>query len=206
MSSIPQEPLLAVSCHVPGKTMGRCAARRLAEVFTHAHSASYLISPLLLRRVRDEHFARTRGQKTPSTGMTAIAFAQQMCGRVHLYGFGNGSCVDTCYHYYECSAEASARTGSPVVTQRNFLQELGAKGKGATGGYHNFSAQAAVLRSMVAMGTVDAHWGRCDALAPAGPRNRGSAQAARRNRGSAPAARHNRGTARSIHSRRKRYE
>ena len=42
----------------------------------------------------------TENMKVLSTGMWAIAFASQMCGVTHLYGFGGGSCLDACYHYY----------------------------------------------------------------------------------------------------------
>lgn len=49
---------------------------------------------------------QVKNQRTPTTGITAIAMAQQMCGSVHVYGFGGGSCEDTCYHYYECGSTA----------------------------------------------------------------------------------------------------
>ena len=59
MSGIPQEPLLAISCHVPGSNQGRCRASRLRQVFAHAEAASYLISPLLLRQItRSESLSR----------------------------------------------------------------------------------------------------------------------------------------------------
>ena len=44
---------------------------------------------------------------TLSTGMTAIAFAREMCGETHIYGFGNGSCGGQCYHYYDCDPTAA---------------------------------------------------------------------------------------------------
>ena len=108
MSEIPQRPLLAVSCHVPTTSMGRCRVERLEQVFAHKWSASYLINPVLLDEVRREYFPNVRNQKTLSTGMTAIAFAQQLCGQVHLYGFGNGSCEDACYHFYDCGPTAGS--------------------------------------------------------------------------------------------------
>ena len=101
-------------------------------------------APLLLRR--------TRNQKTLSTGMTAIAFASRMCGEVKLFGFGNGSCHDTCYHYYDCGPTA----GSAGVNQSTFLTS-----PRASGGFHNFSAQAMVLRQMAAEGAFEPHWGNC---------------------------------------------
>ena len=53
MRSIPQEPLLAIGCHTPGRGTGRCRADRIAQTFAHPWSASYLINPLLLKvRVR----------------------------------------------------------------------------------------------------------------------------------------------------------
>ncbi len=162
MSGVPQEPLLAISCHAPtGKRMGRCRYDRLKQTFDHPHSASHLISPLLLNEIYTTHFRKVRGQRTPSTGMTAIAFARQLCGAVHLYGFGNGSCGEQCYHYYDCGPT------STNPTQTHFLEDEklpDARGRlqSATGGFHNFSAQAVVLRGMVERGEVVAHWGRCD--------------------------------------------
>ncbi|EOD15885.1 hypothetical protein EMIHUDRAFT_245446 [Emiliania huxleyi CCMP1516] len=100
------EPLLAVVCHEPGRNMGRCRAERLAHTFAHSESASYLINPGLLGEIASDEFRGVRGQKTPSTGMVAIALARKMCG-----------------------AES-----------------------GASGGYHNFSAQAVVLRRMAQRG------------------------------------------------------
>ncbi|KAL3932018.1 MAG: hypothetical protein SGPRY_000875 [Prymnesium sp.] len=103
MSGIPQQPLLAVSCHQPGRTMGRCRPDRLKQVFDHPWSASYLISPLLLHQTTTRYFKGVKDQLTLSTGMTAIALARQMCAKTHIYGFGNGSCGNQCYHYYECN-------------------------------------------------------------------------------------------------------
>ena len=82
MSGIPQTPLLAVTCHTPSANMGRCSETRLRQVFSHPWAASYLINPLLLRQTASEHFRGVRNQKTLSTGMTAIAFAREMCGEV----------------------------------------------------------------------------------------------------------------------------
>ena len=57
MSGVPQEPLLAISCHAPtGKRMGRCRYDRLKQTFDHPHSASHLISPLLLNEIYTTHF------------------------------------------------------------------------------------------------------------------------------------------------------
>ena len=150
MSSIPQRPLLAVSCHTPSHTMGRCRIERLRQVFAHPWSASYLINPGL----KQEHFRGVRNQKTLSTGMTAVAFARQLCGEVHLYGFGNGSCGDVCYHYYDCGPTAG-KAGQ--ATQATFLTSAA-----ASGGFHNFSAQANALRRMAVAGQIIPHWGRCD--------------------------------------------
>ena len=94
MSGIPQEPLLAVSCHTPTRSMGRCRAERIQQTFGHPYSASYLINPLLLRQTQRRFFRDAINQHVPSTGMTAIAIAEQMCDVIHLYGFANGSCLD----------------------------------------------------------------------------------------------------------------
>ena len=161
MTGIPQEPLLAIGCHTPGR-VGRCRARRLRQTFAHPWSASYLISPLLFKRWSDAHFRGVRGQRVLSTGMYAIALASQLCGTTHIYGFGNGSCPHACYHYYDCGETA----GKLGVEQS---QMFGDDPK-ATGGYHNFSEQARVLRRLAARGTIVAHWGTCsrgEAGAPA---------------------------------------
>jgi hypothetical protein len=131
MSGVPQEPLLAFVCHTPGHTMGRCRAERISHNFAHPESVSYLVNPELLSELQQEHFQGVKGQRTPSTGMGAIAFARKMCGEVHLYGFGNGTCGRQCYHFYECAAGAAA-----FADQQKFLDDAG-----ATGGFHNFSAQ-----------------------------------------------------------------
>ena len=119
MSGIPQHPLLAIACHTPSKNMGRCRTERLRQVFAHPWSASYLINPVMMNQVRATYFTGVRNQKTLSTGMTAIAFAQQLCGQVHLYGFGNGSCGDACYHYYDCGPTA----GTSGANQSRFLSD-----------------------------------------------------------------------------------
>ena len=49
------------------------------------------ISPLYLHYISPVS-PQVRGQMVLSTGMYAIAFASQLCDRVHIYGFGNGSC------------------------------------------------------------------------------------------------------------------
>lgn len=153
MSGIPQRPLLAVSCHTPSSNMGRCRAERLRQVFAHPWSASYLISPVLIDEVRRTYFPGVANQKTLSTGMTAVAFAQQLCDEVHLYGFGNGSCEDVCYHYYDCGPTA----GSAGLNQSDFLHN-----PRVSGGFHNFSAQADALQRMAREGKLVPHWGRCD--------------------------------------------
>ena len=71
-----------------------------------------------------------------STGMYAIAFASQLCDRVHIYGFGNGSCPHQCYHYYDCG-----ETAGKLGVQQAVM--FGSDPR-ATGGYHNFSAQVGV--------------------------------------------------------------
>jgi hypothetical protein len=154
MSGIPQHPRLAVSCHTPtvGKSLGRCRIERIRQTFSHPWSASYLINPVLLEETRREYFQGVRNQKTLSTGMTAIAFASRLCDKVELYGFGNGSCEDSCYHYYDCGATA----GSSGVNQSEFLHN-----SRASGGFHNFSAQAKVLLRMAADNKFVAHWGNC---------------------------------------------
>ena len=89
--------------------------------------------------------------------MTAIAFARSMCGSTHIYGFGNGSCPAQCYHYYDCGETA----GSGGVSQAAMFADS-PKAVRATGGYHNFSAQASVLRQLASSGVLDADWGTCE--------------------------------------------
>ena len=61
---------------------------------------------------------------------------RQLCGETHIYGFGNGSCPHACYHFYDCGETA----GKLGVEQKQMFGD----DPRATGGYHNFSAQAAV--------------------------------------------------------------
>ena len=79
--------------------------------------------------------------------------ARCACAQVHLYGFGNGSCGDACYHYYDCGPTA----GSSGVKQSLFLTKAS-----ASGGFHNFSAQASVLQRMAREGLFTPHWGKCE--------------------------------------------
>lgn len=155
MSGIPQHPQLAISCHTPtsGRSLGRCRLERLKQVFGHPWSASYLINPGLLEEYRTTYFRGVLNQKTLSTGMTAVAFATRMCDNVHLFGFGNGSCGNACYHYYDCGKAA----GLSGVTQAKFLTD-----SQASGGFHNFSAQASVLTTMAKAKVFTAHWGKCE--------------------------------------------
>jgi hypothetical protein len=78
----------------------------------------------------------------------------QLCDEVHIYGYGNGACPNHCYHYYDCGATA----GAAGVAQRNMF----GNDPRATGGYHNFSAQARVLRRLASSGAIHAHWGSCE--------------------------------------------
>ena len=148
MTGIPQEPLLAIGCHTPGR-IGRCRADRLRQTFAHPWSASYLINPLLLKEWSDAHFRGVRNQMVLSTGMYAIALASQLCGETHIYGFGNGSCPSQCYHYYDCGEVA----GNQGVDQAKMF----GNDPRVTGGYHNFSAQALVLRRLAASGALRAN-------------------------------------------------
>jgi len=50
MSGIPQEPLLAVSCHQPGSNMGRCRAERIRQTFGHPYASA--LNPHPHRRPR----------------------------------------------------------------------------------------------------------------------------------------------------------
>ena len=152
MSGIPQTPLLAVACHTPTNGVGRCRAERLQQVFDHAESASYLVNPLLIHEWTQAHFRGVRNQKVLSTGMWAIAFASQLCGEVHIYGYGNGGCLQQCYHYYDCG-ETRGKAG---VNQSVFFTD-----PKSSGGYHNFSAQAQVLHELAAKRVVVPHWGTC---------------------------------------------
>ena len=68
-----------------------------------------------------------------------------------MYGFGNGSCEGTCYHFYDCGAN-----GNPKNNQSLFLHD-----PRSSGGYHNFSAQAQVLLDMAQAGHIVPHWGGC---------------------------------------------
>ena len=152
MSGIPQEPLLAVSCHQPGTNMGRCRADRIRQTFGHPYAASYMINPLLLQQTQQRYFRNIKNQKVPSTGLTAVVFAQQLCDKVHIYGFANGACQDACYHFHECGPAASHETN-----QSNFYTNVK-----ASGGFHNFSAQARALHRLAREGAIVPHWGRCE--------------------------------------------
>ncbi|KAL1528998.1 hypothetical protein AB1Y20_010319 [Prymnesium parvum] len=152
LASIPQQPLLAVACHTPTRGAGRCRAERLRQVFAHPHAASYLINPLLLHEWAERHFRGVPHQKVLSTGMWALAFATQLCARVHVYGFGDGVCLAPCYHYYECGPTS----GGAETNQSYFFTD-----PRATGGYHNFSAQAKVLHRLAKEGVITVHWGSC---------------------------------------------
>ena len=154
MSGIPTKPLLAIVCHEPTTGTGRCRKERIRQTFAHPWSASYLMNPLLLRQWSRRQFRGVRNQRVLSTGMSAIAFATQMCDQVHIYGYGNGSCPHHCYHYYDCGETA----GSAGVAQAAMF----GNDPLATGGYHNFSAQAMVLRRLASRGIVHAHWGTCE--------------------------------------------
>lgn len=156
MSGIPQKPLLAIACHEPTKGTGRCRAERIKQTFAHQWSASYLINPLLLQEWTARHFQDVANQRVPSAGMYAIAFASQLCGEVHIYGFGTPACPHQCYHYYDCG-----ETAGNAGVQQGIMFGSGPRAVRATGGYHNFSAQAAVLQRLARSGAITADWGTC---------------------------------------------
>ena len=58
---------------------------------------------------------------------------------------------------YDCGETAAGRI--PGGTRQSTF--FGSDPR-ATGGYHNFSAQAGVLQRLVASGVVRAHWGTCE--------------------------------------------
>mgnify|MGYP002631581745 CR=1 FL=1 len=63
MTGIPQQPLLAVSCHQPsGRAMGRCRKDRLDQVFDHPAAASHLINPGLIYQTTARYFRGVRNQ------------------------------------------------------------------------------------------------------------------------------------------------
>ena len=153
MSGIPQQPLLAIACHTPTRGLGRCRSERLRQVFDHPESASYLVNPLLLHEWSERYFRMVKNQMVLSTGMWAIAFASQLCGETHVYGFGNGGCLSACYHYYDCGETR----GSAGYNQTFFFTN-----PKSSGGYHNFSAQAKVLKRLAAERVIVPHWGTCE--------------------------------------------
>ena len=153
MSGIPNSPLLAIACHAPGA--GRLSKERLRQTFAHQWSASYLVNPLLLRQWNRRYFRGVHNQIVPSTGMIAIAFASQLCEKVHIYGYGNGSCLSQCYHYYDCGE--TAEEGKGVAQSKMFAAD-----SLASKGYHNFSAQATVLQQLASSGAIHPHWGTCE--------------------------------------------
>ena len=97
----------------------RCRARLLGVC------VSFLIS------VCGRHVA-TRGGTACRIPVRTLTLSWQS-HQVHLYGFGNGSCGDQCYHYYDCGKRSEAM---PAPSQQQFL--VSSK---ASGGFHNFSAQ-----------------------------------------------------------------
>ena len=130
----------AVVCHEAGP--GRCRRERLTQ--TLVGGRTHLIDPLLVRNTTKTLFPHVRGQRVPSTGMTALAFALRVCDRVDVYGFGNGTCGASCYHYYDCAHD-----------EAHFFRSRGSRG------YHNFAAQARVLQRLHARGRIRLHGGRC---------------------------------------------
>jgi hypothetical protein len=163
MSDAPQAPLLALACHTPSRIqldgreyyagMGRCSMRRIRQIFDQPWSASYLLNPVMIDELQGQYLQGAENHLVPSTGLIAIAFARRLCGEVHMYGFGNGSCGDACYHYYDCGSTADKKAGR---SQRHYFGSTS-----ASRGFHNLSAQASVLRRMAAEGVLKAHWGGC---------------------------------------------
>ena len=131
-------PLLLVSCHRP--FTGRCTLRRMNAAFEGAAGNAHLLSVDLARRAA-RHFRGVR-HRSPTAGFLAVELAMALCANVTLYGFADGSCAKRCYHYYSCK-----------YRERQYF----ANHTAASEGYHDFTAQARVLRALNASSS-SLHW------------------------------------------------
>lgn len=124
-----------VSCHVPFD--GRCTDARLAQLFSNASvGTAFLLSKDVARGAR-ARFGGVR-QRSPTTGMLAIEAALRLCATVRLFGFADGRCPQQCYHYYGRGRAAGCYTEGHF-----FDADLR-----ASGGFHDFLAQARELRRL----------------------------------------------------------
>lgn len=157
MSGAKREPWMAITCH--NRFVGRCnPGRTLAGILNFPGSTNYLINPLLLGRYEKAYFKGSTVSFALSTGLAAVAVARQLCRKTHIYGFGNGSCPRTCYHYYE-SCKKPLNSFEERPTQASVYRDLGESPPPKWP--HNFSGQAAALVEMAQAGDIEAHWGAC---------------------------------------------
>lgn len=136
------DELRLVSCHEPFH--GRCTQLRISQVFRNTSSGSaHLLSADVSRRCnkRFEPSAMKNRQRSVSSGMLAVEVALRIksCKMVRLFGFADGAVGSRCYHYYDNLSDGSCR-----FTEAHFFDPSMI----ASSGYHDFDAQARVLRML----------------------------------------------------------
>ena len=122
-----------VSCHPPFN--GRCTLQRMQQIFFNTTAGRAHLLSADVARAASRRFVGVR-QRSVTTGMLAIEAALRMrCDVVRLYGFADGMCPRTCYHYYEHPCR---------FTEEHFFD----RSLRATAGFHDFTQQANVLHTL----------------------------------------------------------
>jgi hypothetical protein len=127
-----------VGCYGPFR--GRCHSKRLREVIGVQQQA-FLMDPAV-PHAAVKRFASATHQRSPTTGFIGIEFALRSCRVVDVYGFATGPCPRICYHYYDKPSKCAQRQSAIFEGMRS------------SRGFHNFSAQAALMHHLNVTGVI----------------------------------------------------
>lgn len=106
---------------------------------------NYRISPYLVYKTRKKY---KLNKKFPTSGLIAIEFANSMCNKVHLFGFGINTSFSNCSHYYnvqnlrkpkKCShsRKYGGKTNSSPAFYKDYVNSH----------WHNFSRESSFIKN-----------------------------------------------------------
>jgi hypothetical protein len=100
------------------------------------------LSPWIVRRAKQS--AQTT--KWPSTGFLSVIFAQTVCDRVNVVGFGINRSFSNCTHYYNVNTTNASRCVLPTKTY--YRNSCSGYERYAATNAHDFAAEARAIRQI----------------------------------------------------------
>jgi hypothetical protein len=127
-----------VGCYGPFR--GRCHTSRFRQMIG-GEQKTFLMDPAVPADAV-KRFPKTTNQRSPTTGFIGIELALRSCRVVDVYGFATGPCPRVCYHYYDPATKCAQHQSTIFDGMRS------------SRGFHNYSAQVAVLEHLNATGAI----------------------------------------------------